>query len=303
MTDKTLYNREFLLDLAYKMIELAATQLPTDVEEQLKVAFKNERNRLARSQLDTIIKNIEIAKNEKKPICQDTGLLSFIISFGEKGPKLNVYDLKDIFIQSVIRATENIPLRPNAINLFEGNTGTNVGENTPWFYYDYKKDRDFIEITVFLKGGGCTNVSVLKMLNPGEGLEGIKKSIINSTIDAGSKGCPPYTLGVGIGGGEDIAMILAKKALILSPNKRNNNNELRKMELDLIKGLNKLGLGAMGLGGSSTILDVHVLDSARHPASLPLGLSFNCWALRYTTVRLFDDKIEIISHKREDLQI
>lgn len=303
MTDKTLYNREFLLNLAYKMIELAATKLPTDVEKQLKVAFNNERNKLAKSQLDTIIKNIEIAKNEKKPICQDTGLISFIISFGEKGPKLNIYDLKDIFIQSVIRATKNIPLRPNAINLSEGNTGTNVGENTPWFYYDFKKDRDFIELTVFLKGGGCTNVSVLKMLNPGEGLEGIKKSIINSTIDAGSKGCPPYTLGVGIGGGEDIAMILAKKALIVPPKKRNNNNELGKMELDLIKGLNKLGLGAMGLGGDSTILDVHVLNSARHPASLPLGLSFNCWALRYTTVRLFDDKIEIISHKREDLQI
>jgi tartrate dehydratase alpha subunit/fumarate hydratase class I-like protein len=75
------------------------------------------------------------------------------------------------------------------------------------------------------------------------------------------------------------------------------------MELDLIKGLNMLGLGAMGLGGDSTILDVHILNSARHPASLALGLSFNCWALRYTTVRLFDDKIEIISHERENLQI
>ncbi|MBD3230869.1 MAG: fumarate hydratase [Candidatus Lokiarchaeota archaeon] len=304
MTIKELEEKQ-LLKVFYKLISLAATKLPTKVEQQLKSEYKKEKNQLAKSQLEIIMENLKIAQDQTRPICQDTGIISVSITFGKSTRlKLSNFKLKQLFIKAVKMANSKIPLRPNAVDLFEGNTGNNIGDFVPWFNFDYKRKVNYIEISVFLKGGGCSNVSILKMLNPGEGVAGIKKTILKKTIEAGGKGCPPYTIGIGIGGGEDIAMVLAKRALLIPPNSRNKDNRIAQLEKDLILGLNKTGIGIMGLGGGKAVLDVHIIKAARHPASLPLGISFNCWALRYAKARIYNNKIEFISHKeQEDIKL
>ena len=293
------YTDELLSKVFFKLIELAATRLPIDIQLELENIYKQETDSLAKLQLETILENLEIARKEKKPICQDTGIISFQILYGKNGPKLDIFRIKDILINIVKKATNEIPLRPNAVELFKGNTGNNIGKYIPWFYYEFIENRDYHEIIAFLKGGGCSNVSALKMLNPGVGIKGIINEIIDSTIKAGGKGCPPYIIGIGIGGGEDIAMILAKKALMIPCNEYNKEPEIAELEIKLKNAINDLGIGIMGLGSGKTVIDLHILNAARHPASLPLAISFNCWALRYSIVKLYNDKIIYPSHKEE----
>jgi tartrate/fumarate subfamily iron-sulfur-dependent hydro-lyase alpha chain len=143
-----------------------------------------------------------------------------------------------------------------------------------------------LELIAFPKGGGSTNVSKLGLLKPGEGLKGIKKFVVDSVVDAGAKGCPPYFLGIGIGGGEDIAMNLAKKALLRSVGVHNTNQKIAELEKELLKALNELKIGVMGLGEGPTVLSVHIEVAGRHPASLPVGIVFSCWADRHAGAKI-----------------
>ncbi|MFX1294848.1 MAG: fumarate hydratase [Promethearchaeota archaeon] len=283
-----------LEELIFKLLELAAIQLPIKVEEQLNHMIKQERSEIGANQFSVIAKNLQLAKKLKRSICQDTGLISYFIKLGNN--TLRKSQIKKLIFKQTEKATKSIPLRPNAVNFFNGNTGTNVGENIPWIYWEDASDSS-IEITVQLKGGGSSNVSKLVMLNPADGLKGIKKAIIEAVFNAGSKGCPPYTLGIGLGGTEDIAMFLAKKALLISPNQRNSLKNFADIELNLIETLNSLNIGIMGLGYGPTVLDAHILHAARHPASLPIGISFSCWALRYASARIIDNKIVYLTHE------
>jgi fumarate hydratase subunit alpha len=283
-----------LEEVSFKLLEMAATQLPKNVEAQLNRVILDEKSEIGEAQLAIIAKNIQLAKKLKRPLCQDTGLISFFIKSGNTS--LTPSKIRDTLIQVTKKATQSIPLRPNAVNFFEGNTGTNVGELIPWIYWDDGLDSSF-EITVQLKGGGASNVSQLYMLNPTVGLHGIKKATIEAVASAGSRGCPPYTIGIGLGGTEDLAMLLAKKALLIPPDHRNSRKEFAEMELDLIQTLNTLGIGIMGLGYGPSVLDVHIIQAARHPASLPVGISFSCWALRYATARIIEGKIEYLTHE------
>ncbi|HUX98564.1 MAG TPA: fumarate hydratase [Candidatus Deferrimicrobium sp.] len=285
---------ETLEKVTFKLLELAATALPKKVEAQLNRVIQEEKSEIGENQLAIIAKNIQSAKILKRPLCQDTGLISFFIQSRNNFP--NPSQVRNILVKVTKKATQAIPLRPNAINFFEGNTGTNVGELIPWIYWTDRSDSTF-EITVQLKGGGSSNISRLYMLNPTEGIKGIKKAIIEAVASAGSRGCPPYTIGIGLGGTEDVAMLLAKKALLIPPDQRNSRKEFAEIELDLIQTLNTLGIGIMGLGYGPSVLDVHIMQAARHPASLPVGISFSCWALRYATARITEDKIEYITHE------
>jgi len=278
----------------YRLLELAAIQLPLTVESQLLQKLEQENSELGYSQLFLIAENLRLAKELRRPLCQDTGLISFFIRIGENLPSYST--IRKIIQKITEEATRAIPLRPNAVNFFEGNTGTNVGRHLPWIFWEPSSDES-LEITVQLKGGGSSNIAKLVMLEPLEGVQGIKRTIIQAVAEAGSKGCPPYTIGIGLGGTEDLAMILAKKALLTPPNKRNAQKEFEEMELDLLQVLNSLKIGVMGLGAGPSVLDVHILDAARHPASLPVGISFSCWALRYATAHIFENEITYPSHE------
>ena len=235
-----------------------------------------------------ILEDIDLARYGSKPMCQDTGIVAFMVKVGDGFPLRS--EVKAILIDATRRATEEVPLRPNAVDMFKGNTGDNVGllGHVPIIYIDLVPGDD-LEIIAMPKGGGSTNVAAQSMLKPGLGWRGIKQFIIEALAGAGSLGCPPYFIGVGIGGGEDLCMSLAKKALLKPFRSRNENPYVAEIEDELLEKVNQLGIGAMGLGEGPTALDLHIEMAARHPASLPVGVVVNCWALRHSRAVISGD--------------
>lgn len=139
---------------------------------------------------------------------------------------------------------------------------------------------------------------IAKTIPPGEGVNGVKKFVIESIVEAGAQPCPPTIVGVGMGGGVDISIKLAKKALLRPLNTPNPNPELNKLEKELYEAANKLGIGPMGLGGKATVLGVHVDYAFRHPASFPVAVAFNCWAARRASAKIYSDgRTEYLTHK------
>jgi fumarate hydratase subunit alpha len=261
-----------------QLIKKAETELPKDVIVALKHAYKIEKS-IAKIQLEVMLKNIGIARKTGRPICQDTGVQTFFVKVGLDFPYINI--LKKLITDGVKKATVVVPLRPNNVDPFNGK---NHGKNDSWddvisITWDFFEGSDAI-ITAFPKGGGSENMSKLKMFEPSAGIEGVKDFIVNEMIKAGGNPCPPTVVGVGIGGGADLAMKLGKIALLRPVGVRHKDKTIAKMEEELISRINKSGIGPMGLGGKTTVLDVHIEKAHRHPASLPVGLVVQCWAAR-----------------------
>ncbi|MFQ6123663.1 MAG: fumarate hydratase [Candidatus Heimdallarchaeota archaeon] len=288
----------FIEKTAVELLRIAVTDLPQSVYNALNEWYEKETQPSAISQLEALIKNSDIARDTKLPICQDTGVVAFFIEVGEGFPVRA--RLRDILIKATERATTEIPIRPNTVDWFKGNTRTNVGYqgHIPWLYWSVVPG-DALTLTAMPKGGGSSNVANLGMLRPGEGIDGVKRFIIDSVARAGARGCPPYIVGVGIGGGEDMCMTLAKKALLRGVGVRNENAEIAKIEQQLLSAINALGIGTMGLGVGPTALDVNIELMARHPASLPVGVVLSCWAERYAKAKISKDgQVTYISHNR-----
>lgn len=265
---------------AVELLRIAATELPVEYVEEIKKGLEETDGAVGRSQLGNILEDIDLAREGSKPMCQDTGIVAFMVKVGDNFPLRS--RLKEILVDATRRATEEVPLRPNAVDMFKGNTRDNVGLNgyVPMMFIDLVPGGD-LEIIVMPKGGGSTNIAAHRMLKPGLGWKGIKQFVIEALAEAGSLGCPPYFVGVGIGGGEDLCMTLAKKALLKPFKSRNENPDVAAIEDELLEKVNQLGIGAMGLGEGPTALDLHIELAARHPASLPVGVVISCWALRH----------------------
>ena len=267
-------------DAAVELLRLAATELPVEYVEEMDRLMKETDGSVGKSQMVNILENVEIAREGSKPMCQDTGIVAFMAKVGDGFPLRS--QLKDVLVEATKRATKEVPLRPNAVDMFKGNTGNNVGLNghVPIIYIDMVPG-DGLELVAMPKGGGSSNVAAHRMLKPGLGLKGVKQFVVEAVAQAGSLGCPPYFVGVGIGGGEDACMKLAKNALLRPFKVRSPDNRVAEIEEELLVKLNELGIGAMGLGEGPSVLDVHVEMAARHPASLPVGVVISCWALRH----------------------
>jgi fumarate hydratase subunit alpha len=267
-------------DTGVELLRIAATELHVEYVDEIKKSFEETDGSVGKAQLRNILEDIDLARDGSKPMCQDTGIVAFMVKVGDDFPLRS--RIKEILIDATRRATNEVPLRPNAVDMFKGNTKDNVGLNgyVPIMYIDLMPGGD-LEIIAMPKGGGSTNIAAHRMLKPGLGWKGIKQFVIESLADAGSLGCPPYFVGVGIGGGEDLCLTLAKKALLKPFKSRNENPAVAGIEEELIEKINQLGIGAMGLGEGPTALDVHIEIAARHPASLPVGVVISCWALRH----------------------
>ena len=191
-----------------------------------------------------------------------------------------------------------MPLRPNAVNPFtQKNSGDNTGRHVPFIHWQIVPGNT-IEITVLPKGGGSENVCTLGMISPGQGVNGLKKFVVDAVMKAGAKPCPPNILGVAVGGGADIAMKLAKAALLRPLNEPNPDPELAKLEKELYEAANMTGIGPMGLGGKFTVLGVKVDYAHRHPASYPVAVAFQCWAARRASARIHPDgTVEYLTHE------
>jgi len=268
-------------------LKQAATILPRDVVDALKRAEEKETSNLGKAQLGAILENVAIAREGSIPMCQDTGIQTFFIEAGVNNPHLET--LRSTISDAVVEATAAIPLRPNTVHPFTGeNPGNNLGRFMPPINWDLVEG-DVVTITILPKGGGSENMSTLKMLSPGVGMKGIKKAVIDHVISCEGKPCPPTIIGVGIGGGADIAMKLGKRAVLREIGSRHPEAPVAALEEELLQMINRTGVGPMGVGGNTTALAVHVEYAYRHPASLPLGILVQCWADRRARVRLAAD--------------
>jgi fumarate hydratase subunit alpha len=287
-----------LIDVAVKLIKIAAVSLPHDVKQALKQAYEKETSETGKTQLQAILKNIELAEKQKSPICQDTGTIHFYVKAGARAKNLD--KVEPALINAVRKATKQLPLRPNAVDPFtQRNSGDNTGRYTPQIHWEIVPE-DSLELTVMLKGGGSENVSVLGMLNPAEGLKGIKRFVVNAVVKAGAQPCPPTILGVAVGGSADLAITLAKKALLKPLNEANVNPQLAQLERELLEAVNMTGIGPMGLGGDTTALAVHVDYASRHPASFPVAVVFSCWCDRRASARVTSKgEVEYLQSRRK----
>lgn len=283
-------------NIAVKLLQLAVTKLPQDVKEALQRAYREEKNETGKAHLKAILDNIELAEKTVSPMCQDTGVINFYVKAGAQAKNLD--KIEDALRRATVRATAEIPLRPNAVDPFtEKNTGDNTGRFIPHIHWQITSG-DTIEITALPKGGGSENVSALGMLNPSEGITGMKNFVIEAIIKAGGKPCPPTIVGVGVGGSADIAMKLAKAALLKPLNQPTQDRNIAKLERELHEAANLTGIGPMGLGGKTTVLGVKIEWAHRHPACYPVTVAFQCWAARRATARLRSDgSAEYLTHK------
>jgi len=269
-------------------IRKASIYLPPDVKEALKMAYEREESEAAKAQLKAILTNVELAEKLERPICQDTGIMIFYVKVGHNFPVPGV--IKEALIRATRRATQEIPLRPNTVDPFTGeNPGDNTGRLIPYVHWELVPG-DELEITVVPKGGGSEYPSVYRMVPPGRGLEGLKETVVDAVLNAGAMPCPPTIVGVGVGGGADIAVTLAKKAATLRRiGSRNPDPQVAKLEEELYEAVNELGIGPMGVGGKTTVLAVNIEWAHRHPANYPVAVVFQCWAARRATLRMKAD--------------
>jgi fumarate hydratase subunit alpha len=254
--------------------------LPKEIEEALKAAYARETDETARTQFSAILTNIELAATGV-PMCQDTGIMIFYVKVGDKFPFIG--EIKESLVKATRKATADTPLRPNAVNpIVGGNSGDNTGKKIPWINWEIVSG-DSLEITTFPKGGGSENACILGMLKPGVGLAGVKKLVVDNAMSYMGKACAPNIIGVGIGGGSDIALKIAKQQLLRPLSDKHPEPEVAKIEAEIMDAINATGIGPMGLGGKTTVLGVKVDYAMRHPASLPVGVAIQCWAARKST--------------------
>lgn len=278
-------------------ILLGATHLPNDVEEALRKALEREEGESAKSMLNAILTNVKMAKEFKVAICQDTGTPTFYVKLGDEFPIRS--ELYDVLREAVREATKEIPLRPNTVDpIYERNPGDNTGVYLPWIDVELVPG-DYVEIHYVPKGGGSEAPNIAFTVPPGVAWDQLKRKLLETVVEYGPMPCPPVVIGVGIGPTMDIAAKLAKKAATLRKvGERHSDPKVAKMEEELLNAINQLGIGPHGVGGKTTVLDVHVEYAHRHPAAFSIGIVFSCWATRRSSVRAYKDgRYEILSHK------
>jgi fumarate hydratase subunit alpha len=247
-----------------------------NVVDTLEKAIDKEESPVGKEVLRELIKNANLARDERIPICQDTGLA---VTFIEVGQDVHITggSLVDAVNEGVRRGYAKGYLRKSACHPF---TRKNTGDNTPAILHTKIVPGDKVKITVLPKGGGSENYGSVKMLLPSEGKEGMKALVLEMVTKGGPNPCPPIIIGVGIGGNFETSALLSKEALMEPLGKRSDNPEIAAMEQELLEEINKTGIGPQGYGGTVTALDVHVKMLPCHIASLPVAVNIQCHAHR-----------------------
>ncbi|NQE53266.1 fumarate hydratase subunit alpha [ANME-1 cluster archaeon GoMg3.2] len=273
-----------VIEVVAQLCQESNFYLPEDVLNSLRKARSEEKSPLGRIVLAQILENAQIAAEEKVPICQDCGTAIVFLELGEEleitGGNLNLYAAIE---EGVRRGYKEGYLRKSICHPF---TRKNTGDNTPAMIYTDIVPGNKLKIIFCPKGGGSENMSAIKMLSPSEGIEGVKKFVIETVKSAGANPCPPIVVGVGIGGTFERVALLAKKALLRPFGSQNTDTELAALEDELLEEINYLGIGPAGLGGSTTALSVHIEMQPCHIASLPVAININCHAARHKEVTI-----------------
>jgi fumarate hydratase class I len=278
-----------------ELVRLAATSLPPDVEKALREAKENEeKGSAAEGALDTILKNVEMARENSTPICQDTGTPIFYVQYPEGW---STRRLRAQIREAVADATAKAYLRPNAVDSITGkNTGDNLGdEHYPTIHFE-EVDGDTLTVDLMLKGGGCENVGAQyklpdSKLGAGRDLEGVRKVALDAVYQAQGKGCAPGILGIAIGGDRGSSFLASKEALLRKMDDLNPDEKLAEFEETLYEQANELGVGPMGFGGKTTVLGVKAKATHRLPASFFVSVTYMCWAYRRRKMVVSGDQV------------
>ena len=274
-------------DLSNEILELirrTSSDLPQDVEERLRAALDKETpGSAAHGAMEAVIKNVELSRKNSSPICQDTGTPIFYVKHPAGWSTLQ---LKKQIRSSLAEATKRSYMRPNAVDaVYEKNSGNNLGgDDFPSIHFDEVEGAE-LTIELMLKGGGCENVGAQYSLpdnriGAGRDLAGVRKAVLDAVHKAQGQGCAPGILGVAIGGDRGTGYVKSKEVLYDKIGERNADQKLASMEEQLTREANELGIGPMGFGGKTTVIDTKITGLSRLPASYFVTVSYMCWAYR-----------------------
>lgn len=275
-----------------ELIRRASTEIPEDVHQAILESLEREKKgTIAESAMKIIDQNIALAHNKSQPICQDTGSIIFYVDcpvgFDQIGFEQTAREMVKL-------ATKKGFLRQNSVDPITGkNDGTNVGPGSPTVHF-HQHNSPELSVRLVLKGGGCENVGAQyslpnEKLNANRDLDGCRKVILDAVLQAQGKGCGPGILGVCIGGDRATGYEFSKQQLLRKLDDHNPNQELEKLEQDIVQTANKLGIGPMGFGGKTTLLGTKIGVLNRLPASYFVSISYMCWAFRRQGMTLSKD--------------
>ncbi|MBI4499040.1 MAG: fumarate hydratase [Chloroflexi bacterium] len=275
---------ERVADEVARLFQEANYDLPQDVFTALVQARAAEEAPLARSILDQILENARVASSERMALCQDCGTSVVFLELGQDVHITGGY-LYDAITEGVGRAYREGFLRSSMV-LQPFSARRNTGNNTPPVIHTELVPGDRLRITVMPKGGGCENMSQMKILLPGAGRAGMADFVVQAVEEAGGNPCPPLIVGVGIGGTAEHCMALAKRALLRPVGEPHPDPEVAQFEAELLEAVNATGIGPQAVGGRTTALAVHVGTFPTHIASLPVAVNLQCHSARTKSVVL-----------------
>jgi fumarate hydratase class I len=287
-------------DLTNEIVELirrTSSSLPKDVEDRLRAAVEKEApGSAARGAMETIMKNIELSRQNSTPICQDTGTPIFYVHYPEGW---STRTLREQIRNALAEATKKSFMRPNAVDaVYDKNSGNNLGgDDFPSIHFEEVDADQPLVIELMLKGGGCENVGRQyslpnNELGAGRDLAGVRKVVLDAVQKAQGQGCAPGILGVAIGGDRGSSYIKSKEVLYDKIGTRNADPELAKLEERLTDEANQMGIGPMGFGGKTTVIDTKITGLSRLPASYFVSVSYMCWAYRRRKMVVRGEEVE-----------
>jgi fumarate hydratase class I len=266
-----------------ELIRRTSAELPTDVVRVIDKGWRKEKkDSSGKYALEVIRDNIVMAKDKSQPLCQDTGT---IICYVDLPSWLDEKTFRRAYDKAVVQATKIGYLRQNSVDSITGaNSGTNLGPGNPAYHFHPAKGKS-LTVKMMLKGGGCENVGVQYSLpdnriGAGRDLEGVRKCLLDAVLQAQGKGCGPGILGVCVGGDRGSGMVAAKEEFFRMLDDASEDKRLAKLEKQIMKEANSLGIGPMGFGGETTLLGVKITHRNRVPASFFVSVSYMCWAFR-----------------------
>ncbi len=286
-------------DLTPEIVEFirrTSTDLPADVEKRLRAAVEKEApGSAARGAMETVLKNVEISRANSTPICQDTGTPIFYVHYPEGW---STRKLRQMIRDAMVIATKKSYMRPNAVDaIYDKNSGNNLGgEEFPYIHFEEVEADAPLTIELMLKGGGCENVGAQysmpeNRLGAGRDLAGVRKVVLDAVQKAQGQGCAPGILGVAIGGDRGSSYIKSKEILFGKIGERNPDPEVAALEERLTSEANQMGIGPMGFGGQTTVIDTKITSLHRLPASYFVSVSYMCWAYRRRKMVVRGDEV------------
>jgi L(+)-tartrate dehydratase alpha subunit len=277
---------------AYEIMRRAAIDIPPDYRDGVQKMRKVETGRLAKFVLHAMSDNWEAAEKDRRPMCADTGLPRYYVKVGNEARVQGGFiAIERALREATATGTHDIPLRPNRVHpLWRTEHNNNVGINSPEIDWSFEPDADWIDITTVHKGGLFG--TDYRMLFPGDGIDGIKRFVLDALIAFGRRGlaCQPAIVGIGVGGSKDTCMVLGKQAACLrTVGDRNPDPKIAELELELMQMGNSIGMGVMGFMGNSMVVDCHIEVGYTHTGGMPVSIHEFCLSSRRATARVHAD--------------